>query len=64
MRREDVESEVAALNKRVRLLEEDYGRSKERLTTATAKLADTAKVADESERIREALENWINMEDS
>merc|ERR1712032_11765 len=48
-RREEAEGEVAALNRRIQLLEEDLERSEERLATATQKLAD------ESERIRKAL---------
>merc|ERR1711971_1477687 len=49
-RREEAEGEVAALNRRIQLLEEDLERSEEKL-------------ADESERIRKALENKNNMED-
>ncbi|KAI5696523.1 hypothetical protein M8J75_014021 [Diaphorina citri] len=63
MRREEAESEVAALNRRIQLLEEDLERSEERLATATAKLAEASQAADESERIRKALENRTNMED-
>lgn len=44
------ESEVAALNRRIQLLEEDLERSEERLATATAKLAEASQAADESER--------------
>ena len=44
------ESEVAALNRRIQLLEEDLERSEERLATATAKLAEASAAADESER--------------
>jgi predicted nucleic acid-binding Zn-ribbon protein len=44
------ESEVAALNRRIQLLEEDLERSEERLSTATAKLAEASQAADESER--------------
>ncbi|XP_014208133.1 tropomyosin isoform X6 [Copidosoma floridanum] len=57
------ESEVAALNRRIQLLEEDLERSEERLATATAKLAEASQAADESERIRKTLENRTNMED-
>nr|CAD7405543.1 unnamed protein product [Timema poppensis] len=57
------ESEVAALNRRIQLLEEDLERSEERLATATSKLAEASQAADESERIRKALENRTNMED-
>lgn len=45
------ESEVAALNRRIQLLEEDLERSEERLATATAKLAEASAAADESERL-------------
>ncbi|XP_063368101.1 tropomyosin isoform X8 [Cydia amplana] len=51
------ESEVAALNRRIQLLEEDLERSEERLATATAKLAEASQAADESERARKVLEN-------
>merc|ERR1712121_568010 len=63
MRREEAEGEVAALNRRIALLEEDLERSEERLATATQKLAEASHAADESERIRKALENKNNMED-
>ncbi|XP_018799289.1 PREDICTED: heat shock protein DDB_G0288861 isoform X9 [Bactrocera latifrons] len=57
------ESEVAALNRRIQLLEEDLERSEERLGSATAKLSEASQAADESERIRKALENRTNLED-
>lgn len=41
---------MAALNRRIQLLEEDLERSEERLATATAKLAEASQAADESER--------------
>ena len=44
------EGEVAALNRRIQLLEEDLERSEERLATATQKLAEDSHAADESER--------------
>ena len=44
------EGEVAALNRRIQLLEEDLERSEERLATATQKLAGASHAADESER--------------
>merc|ERR1712088_913197 len=62
-RREEAEGEVAALNRRIQLLEEDLERSEERLANATQKLAEASHAADESERIRKALENKNNMED-
>ncbi|CAD6991306.1 unnamed protein product [Ceratitis capitata] len=51
------ESEVAALNRRIQLLEEDLERSEERLGSATAKLSEASQAADESERARKILEN-------
>ncbi|XP_045617620.2 tropomyosin isoform X2 [Procambarus clarkii] len=51
------EGEVAALNRRIQLLEEDLERSEERLNTATTKLAEASQAADESERMRKVLEN-------
>merc|ERR1739842_161492 len=62
-RREAAEGEVAALNRRIQLLEEDLERSEERLNTATTKLAEASQAADESERARKCLENRANMED-
>merc|ERR1712107_319671 len=56
-RREEAEGEVAALNRRIQLLEEDLERSEERLATATQKLAEASHAADESERMRKVLEN-------
>ena len=44
------ESEVAALNRRIQLLEEDLERSEERLASASAKLSEASQAADESER--------------
>ena len=44
------EGEVAALNRRIQLLEEDFERGEERLATATQKLAEASHAADESER--------------
>jgi len=49
-KREEAEGEVAGLNRRVQLLEEDLERSEERLGTATTKLAEASHSADESER--------------
>lgn len=49
------ESEVAALNRRIQLLEEDLERSEERLSTATAKLAEASQAADESERLGQLI---------
>lgn len=54
------ESEVAALNRRIQLLEEDLERSEERLATATAKLAEASAAADESERSVTVIHNkWF-----
>merc|ERR1712179_428818 len=57
MRREEAEGEVAALNRRIQLLEEDLERSEERLATATQKLAEASHAADESERMRKVSKN-------
>lgn len=54
------ESEVAALNRRIQLLEEDLERSEERLATATAKLAEASAAADESERsVRDIINSCV-----
>lgn len=44
------EGEVAALNRRILLIEEDLERSEERLKIATQKLEEASQAADESER--------------
>ena len=44
------EAEVAALTRRIRLLEEDYEQTETRLQTASEKLDEASKAADESER--------------
>ncbi|XP_065572935.1 tropomyosin isoform X6 [Artemia franciscana] len=51
------EAEVAGLNRRLQLVEEDLERSEERLLTASTKLAEASHAADESERMRKVLEN-------
>lgn len=51
---------MAALNRRIQLLEEDLERSEERLATATAKLAEASQAADESERwVHTIVKIWI-----
>ncbi|KAH9489707.1 hypothetical protein Btru_037478 [Bulinus truncatus] len=52
-----MESEAAAFNRRIQLLEEDLERSEERLQSATEKLEEASKAADESERGRKVLES-------
>lgn len=49
---------MAALNRRIQLLEEDLERSEERLATATAKLAEASQAADESERWAITILSW------
>ena len=56
------EGEVAALNRRIQLLEEDLERSEERLATATQKLAEASHAADESERWVPNLHSLDNLE--
>lgn len=48
------EGEVAALNRRIQLLEEDLERSEERLAVATQKLSEASTAADDSERWKDA----------
>lgn len=44
------ESEVAALNRKVQMIEEDLERSEERSQAAASKLAEASQAADESQR--------------
>lgn len=41
---------MAALNRRIQLIEDDMERSEERLKIASAKLEEASQMADESER--------------
>jgi len=44
------EDDVGAMSRRIRLLEEDYEQTAARLTTASSKLEEASKMAEESER--------------
>jgi len=44
------EDDVGAMTRRIRLLEEDYEQTSSRLTTASSKLEEASKFAEESER--------------
>ncbi|KAA0183776.1 Tropomyosin [Fasciolopsis buskii] len=57
------EAEVAALQKRIRQLEDELESTETRLTEATAKLEEASKAADESDRSRRTLETRQNLED-
>ncbi|CAK5005905.1 unnamed protein product [Meloidogyne enterolobii] len=71
-KREDAEAEVAALNRRIVLVEEDLERTDDRLKVATQKLDEASKAADEAERPKLRLplltavwfflkRNWTNL---
>ncbi|KAM3183018.1 hypothetical protein ACTXT7_011172 [Hymenolepis weldensis] len=63
-KRDKAEAEVAALQRRIRLLEDDLESTDTRLTDATAKLEEASKAADESERFRRALQSRQVTDDS
>ncbi|VDN13642.1 unnamed protein product [Dibothriocephalus latus] len=52
-----LQGEVAALQRRIRLLEDELESTDTRLTDATVKLEEASKAADESERFRRALQS-------
>ncbi|KAM3184919.1 hypothetical protein ACTXT7_007423 [Hymenolepis weldensis] len=54
---EAAEAEVAAMTRRIRLLEEDFEQSSGRLTETSTKLDDASKAAEESESARWRLNN-------
>merc|ERR1712098_1045236 len=55
--REEAESLVASLTRKIRLLEEDLDRADERLNLANNKLATATQSAEESERLVKSLES-------
>nr|ADM16546.1 tropomyosin low molecular weight isoform [Echinococcus granulosus] len=56
-KKEAAEAEVAAMTRRIRLLEEDFEQSSGRLTETSTKLDDASKAAEESESARWRLNN-------
>merc|ERR1719342_1002041 len=62
-RREDAENEVASLNRKITLLEEDLERSEERFNLANGKLSSATQAAEESERLVNSLKNKMDQDD-
>uniref|UniRef100_A0A2I3TA19 Uncharacterized protein n=1 Tax=Pan troglodytes TaxID=9598 RepID=A0A2I3TA19_PANTR len=57
---EQAEAEVASVNGRIQLVEEELDCAQERLTTALQKLEEAGKAADESER---DIKRWMSRSD-
>ncbi len=55
------ESDVASLNRRIQLVEEELDRAQERLATALQKLEEAEKAADESERCAGKIPGQIRL---
>merc|ERR1711941_94035 len=51
------EGEVAALNRRIQMLEEDLEKSEDRLQIASQKLGEASTAADDNSRMCKVLEN-------
>uniref|UniRef100_A0A0X3PQI7 Tropomyosin A n=1 Tax=Schistocephalus solidus TaxID=70667 RepID=A0A0X3PQI7_SCHSO len=61
--KEAAEAEVAAMTRRIRLLEEDFEQSSGRLTETSTKLEDASKAAEESESARYRLNNQLSADE-
>ena len=57
MRRQEAKGGAAVLTRRIQLLEADLLRSEERFATATQKLTEVSHAADESEGMRNVLDD-------
>ena len=62
-KREEIESHISSLSRKITLLEEDLDRSEERYNVANSKLASANQMAEESERLVKSLREKTDQDD-